>query len=169
MGDVAMTVPVIKNILQQNPQVKITVVSNAFLQPLFQNIDRCHFHPAYLKAQHKGVAGIYKLYKELHALYKFTAIVDLHSVLRSLLLKIFFSFSGYKMAAIDKGRKEKKALTRKENKILIPLSTTHERYADVFRKIGLAIVLKNKEAVFSKQIIPSALQNIFDNGIVFYY
>ena len=164
MGDVAMTVPVIVNILQQNPQVKITVVSNAFLQPLFQNIDRCHFHSAYLKAQHKGVAGIYKLYKELHALYKFTAIADLHSVLRSSLLKIFFSFSGYKVATINKGRKEKKALTRKENKIFTPHTTTHERYADVFKKIGLATILKNKEPVFSKQIIPLNLQNIVDSG-----
>ena len=49
MGDVAMTVPVIKNVLQQNPELRITVVSNAFLQPLFENIDRCNFYPAHLK------------------------------------------------------------------------------------------------------------------------
>ncbi len=164
MGDVAMTVPVIKNILQQNPQAQITVVSNAFLQPLFQHINRCHFHPAYLKAQHKGVAGIYQLYKELKAANTFSAIADLHSVLRSSLLKIFFSFSGYKVATIDKGRKEKKELTRKENKIFIPLSSTHERYAEVFRKIGLPVVLKNEGAVSGKQAIPSAIQNVFAAG-----
>ncbi len=164
MGDVAMTVPVIKNILQQNPQVQITVVSNAFLQPLFQNIGRCHFHPAYLKAQHKGVAGIYQLYKELKAANTFSAIADLHSVLRSSLLKIFFSFSGYAMATIDKGRKEKKELTRKENKIFTPLTSTHERYAEVFRKIGISVVLKNEGAVSGKQAIPSAIQNVFATG-----
>lgn len=164
MGDVAMTVPVIKNALQQNPLLQITVVSNAFLQPLFQNIERCHFHPAYLKAQHKGVAGIYQLYKELKSVSTFTAIADLHSVLRSSLLKIFFSFNGYRIATIDKGRKEKKELTRKDNKIFTPLTTTHERYAAVFRKIGLSVVLKNEEAVSGKQTIPSAMQNIFASG-----
>ena len=91
MGDVAMTVPVIKNVLQQNPEVQITVVSNAFLKPLFLNIDRCYFHPAHLSAQHKGVAGIFQLYKELKALNAINAIADLHSVLHSSLLKIFFN------------------------------------------------------------------------------
>ena len=164
MGDVAMTVPVIKNILQQNPQVKITVVSNAFFQPLFQHINRCHFHPAYLRAQHKGAAGIYQLYKELNAANTFTAIADLHNVLRSSLLKIFFSLSGCTIATIDKGRKEKKALTRKENKIFSPLTSTHERYAEVFRKIGLTAALKNEGAIAGKQPVPSAIQNVFAAG-----
>lgn len=164
MGDVAMTVPVIKNVLRQNPQLRITVVSNAFLQPLFNGIERCYFHPAYLKAQHKGVAGMYKLYKELKSANTFTAIADLHSVLRSTILKTFFSFSGHKIATIDKGRKEKKELTRKENKILRPLTSTHERYAEVFRKLGLAAVLKTDTPVFPKQPIPSAIQNLFATG-----
>ena len=164
MGDVAMTVPVIKNVLQQNPRLQITVVSNAFLQPLFKGIERCHFHPAYLKAQHKGVAGIYRLFKELKDSNKFTAIADLHSVLRSSLLKIFFGLSGYAMATIDKGRKEKKELTRKENKILKPLTSTHERYATVFRKLGMAAVLKGEFPVFDKQDVPLTIQNLFNSG-----
>jgi ADP-heptose:LPS heptosyltransferase len=164
MGDVAMTVPVIKNVLQQNPQLQITVVSNASLQPLFQGIERCHFHPAYLKAQHKGVGGIYRLFKELQGRNKFTAIADLHSVLRSSLLKIFFGVSGHTMATIDKGRKEKKELTRTENKILRPLTATHERYATVFRKLGIAVVLKEEFAVLSKQVVPSTIQNLFNSG-----
>lgn len=164
MGDVAMTVPVIKNVLQQNPQLQITVVSNAFLQPLFNGIERCYFHPAYLKAQHKGVQGMYKLYKELKSVNTFTAIADLHGVLRATILKIFFGVGSYKIATIDKGRKDKKELTRKENKILRPLTSTHERYAEVFRKLGLAAVLKTDTLVFPKQPIPSAIQNLFSTG-----
>ncbi len=164
MGDVAMTVPVIKNVLQQNPQVRITVVSNSFLQPLFQGIERCHFYPAYLQKQHNGIAGIYELFKELSTTNKFNAIADLHSVLRTSLLKIFFGFSGFKIATIDKGRKEKNALTRKKNKVFIPLISTQERYAAVFRKLGLVVVLKNDSPVFGKQTIPVAIQNIFSTG-----
>jgi ADP-heptose:LPS heptosyltransferase len=164
MGDVAMTVPVIKKILEQNPQLMVTVVSNAFFQPLFQGIERCHFYPAYLKKQHKGPAGIFRLYKELKSATTFTAIADLHSVLRSSLLKIFFSLGGFKTATIDKGRKEKNALTRKENKIFKPLTTTHERYAKVFRQLGLIAEIQNQSPVFAAQTIPLSAVKIFEPG-----
>ena len=161
MGDVAMTVPVIKNVLQQNPELRITVVSNAFLQPLFENIDRCNFYPAHLKGIHKGIKGIYQLVKELKSLYKFDAIADLHNVLRSSLIKFFFTLSSVKITTLDKGRQQKKELTRKNNKILKPLTSMHERYAEVFRRLGLSIKLNNDNPVFGKQIFPSTLQDIF--------
>ena len=161
MGDVAMTVPVIKNILQQNPELQITVVSNAFLQPLFQSIERCNFYPAHLKSNHKGIKGIYQLVKELKNLYKFDAIADLHNVLRSSLIKIFFRLSKVKIATLDKGRQQKKKLTSKNNKVLQPLTSMHERYAEVFRMLGLSIKLNNDKPVFEKQIYPSTLNDIF--------
>ena len=161
MGDVAMTVPVIKNVLQQNPQLKITVVSNAFLQPLFQNIERCNFYPANLKGKHKGIKGIYQLVKELKILYKFTAIADLHNVLRSSLIKIFYTFNYVKIATLDKGRQQKAELTRKENKVVQPLTPMHERYAEVFRRLGVVIKLDNELPVFAKYQLPEILENIF--------
>ena len=156
-----MTVPVIKNILQQNPELQITVVSNAFLQPLFQSIERCNFYPAHLKSNHKGIKGIYQLVKELKNLYKFDAIADLHNVLRSSLIKIFFRLSKVKIATLDKGRQQKKKLTSKNNKVLQPLTSMHERYAEVFRMLGLPIKLNNDKPVFEKQIYPSTLSDIF--------
>ena len=164
MGDVAMTVPVIKNVLQQNPLLQITVVSNAFFKPLFDGIERCHFYPAYLKEKHKGPAGMFRLYKELKTVTDFDAIADLHNVLRSKLLRIFFSFNNIKAAAIDKGRAEKKALTRKENKILKQLTPMHERYAVVFRNVGIDLTLKHKEPVIKKQLPPALLADIFSSG-----
>lgn len=164
MGDVAMTVPVIKNVLQQNPALQITVVSNAFLQPLFEGLERCHFHPAFLKEQHKGVAGIYRLFKELNRLTPFEAIVDLHSVLRSHLLTTFFKLKGLKIATLDKGRSEKKALTRKEQKVFSQLTSMHERYADTFRNAGFPVQLWNNDPVYKKKPVPVALQSVFSSG-----
>ena len=51
---------------------------------------------------------------------------------------------GLPMAAIDKGRKEKKEATRSENKILRPLKTTFQRYADVFQTLGLSVNLQRE-------------------------
>ncbi|MBC7887402.1 MAG: glycosyltransferase family 9 protein [Ferruginibacter sp.] len=164
MGDVAMTVPVIKTVLQQYPALQITVVSNAFLQPLFEGLERCNFYPALLKEQHHGAAGIFRLYKELKRQQKFDAIVDLHSVLRSRLLTLLFKTKGFKIATIDKGRAEKKALTRTAHKVFRQLTSTHERYSAVFRKIGLPVQLNNKEPVYSKKPVPVALQIVFSSG-----
>ncbi len=163
MGDVAMTVPVIKNVLQQNPALQITVVSNAFLKPLFQNIDRCYFYGVNLKAQHKGVPGMYRLYKELKEISKFDAIADLHSVLRSSALKLFFTFSNIPTATIDKGRAEKKALTSKEDKVFKPLKPMHERYADVFRSLDISVILNNQAPFPKNQTIPQEAKNTFSS------
>ncbi len=164
MGDVAMTVPVLKNVLDQNPTVKITVVSNAFFEPLFSGLERCHFHPAYLKERHKGLRGMFRLFKELSNLSQYDAVIDLHSVLRSHLLSFFFKMSGVAIATLDKGRGEKKALTQPKQKVFVPLTSMHERYASVFRKIGLSVELNNEQSIYFKQEIPIALKAVFSSG-----
>ena len=153
-----MTVPVIKNVLLQNPTLQVTVVSNNFYEPLFAGLERCNFYPAFLKTEHKGVAGIFRLYKALKQHTSFDAIVDLHGVLRSQLLATFFKFQGLKNASINKGRSEKKTLTRKHNKILHQLKTMHQRYADVFRKVGCPVKLNTKEPIYNKRPLPDNLE-----------
>ncbi len=163
MGDVAMIVPVLKNVLEQNPDVEITVVSRPFFTPFFKNIERLHFKPIDLKKDYKGVSGIYRLAQELKK-EPFDAYADLHNVLRTQMLRAFLRFSISSSASIDKGRKEKKALTQKKHKKRIPLKSTFERYADVFRKLGLTVHLHpvlNQE----KKSLPSDLQKriLFDS------
>ncbi|MEO6546345.1 MAG: glycosyltransferase family 9 protein [Ferruginibacter sp.] len=164
MGDVAMIVPVIKNVLQQNPLLKVTVVSNEIFQPLFNGLERCSFHPAFLKKQHKGAVGLFRLYQQINSVNKITAIADLHSVLRSHLLTTFFRLSGIKTAVLVKGRPQKKQLTRKKDKICRQLTTMHERYAAVFRKFGLPLQLEKSTPIFNTQPVPPALQAIFSSG-----
>ena len=147
LGDVAMTVPVIKLLLHQHPDLQITMVSSGFVKPLFDDIPRLQFYAADLKGRHKGIKGLYRLYRDLKTSFSFDAIADLHDVLRSKILRSFFSFSFKPIAVIDKGRKEKKALTRKENKILKPLKTTFQRYADVFHSLGLPVAFNFSESI----------------------
>lgn len=141
LGDIAMTVPVVKSLLQQYPGLQITYVSNSFVAPLFSGIERLHFYAADLKGRHKGVKGLFTLYRELTRTYNFDAIADLHNVLRTKIIRFFFASSFKPVAVINKGRKEKKELTRKENKILKPLRPTLLRYADVFAALGLPLQL----------------------------
>ena len=142
MGDVAMTVPVLRAFVNQHPTVKVTVLSKPFLKPLFTDIKNVTFYAADVNNKHKGFWGIYILFKELK-LMKIDAVVDLHNVLRSKILRFFFKLLFVKVTYIDKGRKEKKALTRSKNKIFKQLKTTHERYADVLRKLGFQLNISN--------------------------
>ncbi len=139
LGDVAMTVPVLKCLLHQHPQLQVTVVSVPFVQPIFEGIDRLSFYGVDIKKEYKGVGGIWRLAKKIKADIGFDAIADLHNVLRTKLLRFFLP--SFKKAVIDKGRKEKAELTRPANKNLHPLKTTFQRYADVFHKLGFPITL----------------------------
>jgi len=151
MGDVAMCVPVLKALIQQYPTVKITVVSRLFFKPIFNDLDNVIFVAADLKTKHKGVFGLYKLYKSLGYL-DIDAVADLHNVIRSKILRFFFKMKGVKTVVIDKGRKEKKALTRTNNKIFKQLKTTHNRYADVFRGFGFKLDVNNVKLAAKKDI-----------------
>ena len=89
-----------------------------------------------VKARHKGLAGLWLLYKELSAL-GIDAVADLHDVLRTKILRRLFRMAGKTVSIIDKGRAEKKRLTSRRHKELRPLKPMAERYADVFAALSL--------------------------------
>lgn len=142
-GDVAMIVPVLKEFLAQNPQVEIVFVSRKNFSDLFLNIERLTFCGVNLD-DYKGVFSLRKLVKKLNKEHQPTFVADLHDVLRTKIMTILFKLRRKKTATIDKGRKGKNELTRKENKIKKLLKSTPERYADVFRKLGFSLKLSHQ-------------------------
>lgn len=151
MGDVAMTIPVMKRVLDANPDLQIVFVTNKNWGALCAGIPRLNFFPADLKGAHKGFKGLFRLFRSISQSYHIDAVADLHQVLRSQIIRTFFKLSGKPVAVIDKGRAEKKALARQENKILRPLTSTVERYAAVFLKLGLSVDLTGTPPVFPRQ------------------
>ncbi len=138
MGDAAMTIPVMKQVLAAHPGLKIVFVTNKNWGALCEGIPGLVFYPADLKGAHQGVAGLYRLFKALRKDHPdISAVADLHHVLRSRIVRSFYRFLGIPVAVIDKGREGKKQLTRKENKVLQPLETTISRYRQVFAGLGL--------------------------------
>jgi len=156
MGDVAMTVPVIRAFVEQNPEVKITVVSRPFFKPFFVGIPNVNFFAVDVKGRHKGFLGLLKLHSDLKQL-NIDAVADLHNVLRSQILRTLFALSGKKVAFTDKGRAEKRALTRSENKIFRPIKTMVERHVDTFNQLGFKVDLSNprfpQKTVLSSEIL----------------
>ena len=168
MGDVAMTVPVIRAFVEQNPSVKITVVSRAFFKPFFDGIPNVNFFAVDVKGRHKGFLGLLRLHSDLQQL-NIDAVADLHNVLRSQILRTLFALSGKKVASTDKGRAEKIALTRADNKIFQPIKSMVERHLDTFKKLGFIIDLLNpkfsQKATSSTEILKVSGEKANQNWI----
>lgn len=141
LGDVAMTVPVVRQLAAQYPQLKITILSRPFARALYAGMPaNVHFMEADLKGKHKGVKGLNELFRRLHAKH-FTAVADLHDVLRTKYLRLRFHINRYPIAHIDKHRQQRRQLVRQHNKQLHQLPTQFQNYADVFAKLGYPITL----------------------------
>jgi len=156
MGDVAMTVPVLRALVLQHKEVKITVVSRPFFKPFFDGIPNVNFFAVDVKKRHKGFFGLLRLFSDLKKL-DIDAFADLHNVLRSKVVRSLFALSGKKVAFTDKGRAEKKALTSLTNKVFKPVKPMVERHVETFEKLGFSIDLANPQfptkAILSDEIL----------------
>ncbi len=157
MGDVAMTVPVLNCVATQNPQLRITVLTRSRMASLYEWL------PANVQVmgvnldEYKGVMGLSKLYNSVKK-GNFDAVCDLHDVLRSKYLRTCFKVNGIPVATIDKGRKDKHALigNSMHQEALKPMV---ERYADVFRQLGLNVDLSQAKKVDARGESMSEVRN----------
>lgn len=137
VGDIAMTIPLLYSLASSYPDLHFVFVSRPRLGQFFINRPRNLEFRGVDPSGYKGLRGLYRLYKELKSEYNPVSFADLHDVLRTKILRLFFFLSGVRCAHISKGRREKRALTRAKNKSSRLLPSTFERYADVFARIGL--------------------------------
>lgn len=136
LGDVAMLIPVLYSAAKHHPDDEFLLLTKSPLLPLFDHRpSNVRVIPVYTKGEHKGLWGLWKLIRQLSS-QKIDKVADMHDVLRSKKIRFFFALKGNKIAAIDKGRAEKKALTRKRHKALKPLKTSIQRYVEVFATLG---------------------------------
>ncbi|MES2862509.1 MAG: glycosyltransferase family 9 protein [Bacteroidota bacterium] len=156
MGDVAMTVPVLKAFSLQYPNVKMTVVSRPFFKPFFDDIENVTFFAIDLKERHKGFPGLLRLFSDLRKL-NIDAVADLHNVLRSKVVRTLFALAGKKVAATDKGRQDKKELTKLAIKTISPTKSMFARHGETFEKLGFPLSLEKpkfpEKANLSEEII----------------
>lgn len=142
-GDVAMTMPVFREFLEQNPNVEIVMVTRSNFQDLFSDLERVIFKGIDLD-DYKGFLGLRKLAKELLDEFHPNYIADLHDVIRTKILDKIYVRKGYKVFKINKGKEEKEELTDVWNLEKIQLKRTVERYADVFREMGFKVELSHQ-------------------------
>ena len=139
LGDVAMLVPVLREVFKTYPDVKITLLSREKMKPLFEEFKAVDFFP-FDPRKHRGILGLWKLFfalKKQHIM----AVADLHYVLRSRVLSLFFIFSGIKVKHLNKNRRARRELINTKKKDLKPLGSIHNCYAQIFDNLGYPIDL----------------------------
>lgn len=131
LGDVAMTIPVVYAACRANPDVRFTLLTRKPFNKIFvdppANLD---VRAVDLRGQYKGVRGMWRLSRELHA----DVFVDLHSVLRTWMLGAFMRLRGVPTVRFDKARKAKRRAVSQHSGIVSP---TLDRYVDALSRAGL--------------------------------
>jgi len=152
MGDVLLTLPVMRGILTHNPDIQLVFVTRKRFVPYFAGIERLVVVPFNPGGTHKGLSGIFTLFGEVRQ-YRFNQVIDLHGILRTYILDILFQLSGCQVFRINKHRKlRREILEHPETDLSVP--HTADRYLAVFEQAGLTGEI-SKEAfaatpIFSK-------------------
>lgn len=138
MGDVAMTAPVVAAVCAANPTVQFDVLSTAFFEPFFERLPNLRFVGTDIRKEGGGVVALWRLSRRLQGLSAgYGLVVDLHDVLRTKLLRAMLRLSGSHVFVVDKGRRAKRELVSGARRV--QLEPMADRYADVFRRAGLAV------------------------------
>ena len=147
MSDVIMAVPVVYSLAMQYPHLRITVLSSPYARVFFDGIaPNVGFMGADIRHEYHGMKGLNALYRRLQA-KNFTAIADLHSVLRSSYLRMRFNLDRYRVEHIDKHRAGRRDLINKHQMVQQPSS--FQNYADVLARLGYPVEL-NFTSIFPK-------------------
>lgn len=134
MGDVLLSLPVLAQAAAQNPDDIFILITRPKFAPYFSNYSNIIVETMDVDVEYRNFYRFFSFVKKIKQQYPIDACIDLHDSLRSRWLRLLFA---KKTFVIDKGRKEKKLLTRKKNKKQLVLKHITERYAEVFYKAGL--------------------------------
>ena len=141
MGDVALMVPVIRSLVKAHQGVEVTVVTRPRFAPFFYDLERVKVFAADVDNTYNGVFGMRDLFRTLIRKSSYDVVIDLHDHIRTMVLRTFFKLFFTDVVVFDKGRNEKKAFTRKKDKITTPLPHTVDRYHAAFTKAGFSFDL----------------------------
>jgi ADP-heptose:LPS heptosyltransferase len=137
IGDVAMTVPAIYAAAKANPENSFVVLTQAFLIPVFMNRpENVDVTGISITGPEKTFGGLFR-FAWAFSKYDFDIVLDLHNVLRTMIIRTLFRLKGKKVFVLNKARKERRQLTARKNKVVKPIRPVIERYADVFKAAGI--------------------------------
>lgn len=140
IGDVAMTIPVVYSACRCYPETRFTMVTRPSMTAMFVNApENLTVVGADVKNDYRGIGGMRRLVAEMVRDHGIDTFIDLHDVLRTRLMGLWCRLRGIRVARIDKARARRRALTRRNNKVLLPLMSQRERFREAFVRAGLPV------------------------------
>jgi ADP-heptose:LPS heptosyltransferase len=161
MGDVMLLVPVLRSLVAAHSNVEVTVLTRPKFTAFFAGIERVSTFSADVDKEYTGLFGIRRLVDNIQKQNNFDVVIDVHDHIRTILIRSLFKLSGKKVVVFNKGRKEKKAFVRKDNKITKPLPHTVERYKAAFQNAGFEFPLLNGPHLLPSPDAKALLENWF--------
>ena len=149
-----MALPVVYDACRANPSRRFIFLTRKHPARLFINRPENLIVVGVDLDSYKGVGGMSRLAAELARQYNIGRVVDLHNVLRTRLLRFFLALRGIRVSVIDKGRRDKRRLTRDSNKVLVQLTPTPQRYADTFARSGIKEAPPSFSSIFASSGLP---------------
>lgn len=162
-----MTIPVVIAFCRTNPDIQLTMLTSGMGKKIYDavsdNVPNLTVRGLNLKKDYNGIGGLNRLYGELKA-EQFDAVADLHDVLRTKWLRLRFMLSGVRVAKIDKGRNDKKALVRHTSNG--QLKSGFQRYQDVFEELGMKVDMAKYDTTgIRKRLAESVANDIPEQAI----
>lgn len=139
LGDIALTIPALYEACRRNPDIHFVMLTRRHPASMFIGAPSNLTVEGVDLDEWKGIGGMRRLTASLRRRYRPGVFIDLHDVLRTRLMRFFSRLHGMRVSVIDKGRREKRALTRPGRKELLQLPGATERYADAMRRGGIAL------------------------------
>lgn len=139
LGDVAIAVPVLYPVCLANPGVQFVMLTRkgAAAGVMVNRPANLTVVAADVKGEYRGLRGMWRLASRLRKDYGITDVADLHSVMRSWTIDAHMLLHGVTVRRIDKGRRQKRALTH--GRLHSQLATSHQRYREVLSRLGLTL------------------------------
>lgn len=154
LGDVAMTLPVIYSMARQNPDVQVDVLTRPFFARMFVGApENVHLLKADFKNKYTGFFGLLNLALWLRR-RGYDAVADLHNVSRSWIIDSVMRLTGVRVAMVAKLRSQRKKLLNDK----VQQQPFVDRYADVFRQLGLDVTLDFKSIYADNAVVATPIE-----------
>lgn len=136
MGDVAISVPVIYKLLENNKNLQIDFYTKKPFSDLFiHKNERLKVLEVDFKNKYSGFLGLLKLFFYIKK-QRYDFVIDIHNVLRTWVLGLFALLFNIKLFVVDKQRSKKKAILNKKKE---KVDRVYKTYLNTFKKTGIDI------------------------------
>lgn len=139
LGDVVMTVPVIYSVCLCYSSVHFTLLTSKVKSTIFINKPRNLTVVGIDVEDIKGYGNAKNILDDVSSDGKFDAFIDLQNDKSTRWLRLACLTRRIKVVKFNNAQAHKKQLSRRANKVMLPLVSSRDRYKEAFFKAGLPV------------------------------